>query len=75
MNQLDAYFDEIFGQQFDNQNWISKEDDMVHIEEVNGGSQDWELTSSDLSRAINDNQGETKKVLMKIKDLLEDEEE
>lgn len=48
---------------------------MVHIEEVNGGTQDWELTSSDLTRVINDNQGETKKVLLNIKRLVKDEDD
>lgn len=76
MTKLDEYFEEIFGTQFDNQNWISKNDvtNMVEIEHVLGITNGYALTPSALQQAINVYQGETKKVLMHIKSLVEEED-
>lgn len=65
--QQEQYLDSIFGKQFDNSNWIYYDGDTITIEEVNGETQEWSV--KDIQKAINGNQGETKRALINLKNL------
>ena len=69
-NDAKNYLDSIFGKQFDHETWISYDDEkeLIIIDEVNGGSQEWR--PNELQQAINDNGGDTKRVLIRLKNLL-----
>jgi hypothetical protein len=61
-----------FGKLFDSSKYVSIDlsSESVIIEDVWGSSGAYDLTTSDLSRAIHNNQGNTKKYLIAIKQVL-----
>lgn len=61
-----------FGKQLDNSEYVSIDlsNEQVLIEDIWGSSEVYNLTRSDLSRAIQNNQGNTKKYLVAIKHIL-----
>lgn len=60
------------GRQFDDREWVSIDlsNEQVIIEDIWGNSETYDLDTSDLSRAIHNNQGNTKKYLILIKQVL-----
>lgn len=64
------YLNSIFGIQLDNQNWISYDanNNQIIIEEVSGETQEWKVEN--IQQAINGNQGDTRKTLIRLKNLL-----
>lgn len=69
-NNAKEYLNSIFGKQLDNENWISYVDkkNIIVIDEVWGDKQEWGLDQ--LQQAINGNSGDTKRVLIHLKNLL-----
>ena len=61
-----------FGKLFDDSEYISIDlsSEQVIIEDIWGGSEAYDLNISDLHRAIQNNQGNTKKYLIAIKQVL-----